>query len=221
MIAGRRALQVRIQPRYPGNPSKQSWLDLATGIPLRSNLYDRAGRLISYSEFRQFTPRRSLPRTLFLVPTEVASAELPNVNCKTHSASRQSPGAADGLRVSEARAPHFSPAERLSFDPALPRYLPRGYVLSRLSRTYVDGTAIVRAHFTDGLNNVSLVQWRGRRDPEDGSRERFWGPGDRIRWSSGATRAMLAGDLAAAELKRIAGSIPSPRPSAGSLVTRN
>src|SRR5262249_311304 len=36
VVAGRRVLRVMIEPRFPGNPRKHSWLDLATGVALRS-----------------------------------------------------------------------------------------------------------------------------------------------------------------------------------------
>jgi outer membrane lipoprotein-sorting protein len=214
-IAGRRALMVRVEPRYPGNPHKQAWLDVATGITLRADLYDSSGRLVSRSEFLKFDPERSLPATLFQVPEgtpQMADAGRDRRTTERIQRARLNPGV--------WRLPSAISEGRLSFDPALPRYLPPGYVLDRLTRTRANGTEVAWAVFTDGLNTLSLVQWRGPREPPDGGRERFWGPGDRIRWNIGPINAMLAGDLAPAELKRIAGSIRSPRQGAGSLVTR-
>jgi len=77
-VAGRRALRVRIDPRFPGNPHKQAWLDLATGITLRADLYDSSGRLVSRSEFLEFHPQRSLPASLFAVPD--AGRQAPGVS---------------------------------------------------------------------------------------------------------------------------------------------
>jgi hypothetical protein len=207
-VAGRRALMVRVEPRFPGNPHKQAWLDIATGITLRADLYDSSGRLVSRSEFLKFDPERSLPASLFQVPDG------------TPQTADAGPDRRTPERLQRARLNPGTPEARLSFDPALPHYLPPGYVLTRLTRTRAEGTEVAWALFTDGLNTVSLVQWRGPREPRDGGRERFWGPGDRLRWNIGPINAMLAGDLAAAELKRIAGSIRSPRQGAGSLVTR-
>jgi negative regulator of sigma E activity len=206
---------IRVEPRFPGNPRKHAWLDLASGVTLRTELYDSSGHLVSRSEFLQFSPQRSLPASLFAVP---------DVSRQTDDATRDRRAAVGSQPARSSpgiwRLTAGVSEGRLSFEPALPRYLPRGYVLGRLTRTHTDGTEVAWALFTDGLNTLSLVQWRGRREPPDGGRERFWGPGDRIRWSIGPINAMLAGDLAAAELKRIAGSIGPPRSRLGSLVTR-
>ena len=229
-VAGRRALRLRIDPRFPGNPHKQAWLDLATGITLRADLYDSSGRLVSRSEFLEFHPQRSLPASLFAVPD--AGRQAPGVS-SAQQTEREAPterpsvsvGGGGAKRGAGPRARSGSMTsgvspERVSFDPALPRYLPRGYVRDRITRTRSDGTEVARALFTDGLNTLSLLEWRGPREPEEGGRERFWGPGDRVRWNNGPIHAMLSGDLAAAELKRIAGSIGLPRARLGALVTR-
>ena len=79
---------------------------------------------------------------------------------------------------------------------------------------------MVRALYTDGLNTLSLIEWRGARSPEDRDRERFWGPGDRIRWTLAPTHVTLSGDLPAAELHRIAASVRLPGSSSRSLICR-
>jgi outer membrane lipoprotein-sorting protein len=181
-VAGRLALQIRIVPRYPGNPRKQTWLDLATGIALRSDLYDHRGNLVSTAGFRHFRTETCLPPALF-----------------------QAPGAA-GPASSEAASP-----PRLSFEVMLPRYVPRGYVLDRISRSREGGTEVARARFTDGLNVLSLVQWKGRRDPEERDSQRFWAPGERVRRSIGPLSVLLAGDLGGVELRRISASLRPPQ----------
>jgi outer membrane lipoprotein-sorting protein len=202
MIAGRRALQIRIEPRFPGSPRKQTWLDAATGITLRSDLYDRMGRLVSRSEFLQFVPERTLPASLFAVP--VSSAE---GNIRLHG-----PG-------SWAQETAGSPP-LLALEPALPHYLPRGFVLDRVTRLHSAGSEVVRVIFTDGLNTLLLVEWEGPHEPEEGNRARFWSPGERHQWMLGPMHAMLAGDLPAAELERVAGSVRPPRLPSSSVVTR-
>jgi hypothetical protein len=192
-IAGRRVLQVRIEPRYPGNPRKCSWLDLSTGIALRSDLYDRSGHRVSTSEFLQFEPRASLPPYLFQPPAG---------------------GAPEPVEAGEAR---------FSNDPALPRRLPRGYVLDRLTRTRRGGAEIVRARYTDGLNVLSLTHWRGPGGPGgpgDPGNERFRTPGEQLRWTRGDLTIVLAGDLDRAELRRIAASVRAPYRAPGALVSR-
>jgi negative regulator of sigma E activity len=114
----------------------------------------------------------------------------------------------------------FATQERLSFQPALPCYLPRGYVLDRVTRSQVGTTEVVRTLYTDGLNTLSLVEWRGSRDPEDWGRERFWGPGDRVHRALGTINLTLCGDLPAAELRRIAGSIGVSKGLSRPLITR-
>jgi hypothetical protein len=118
------------------------------------------------------------------------------------------------------RTAGYSTDERLSFQPALPRYLPRGYVLDRVVRTRAKGAELMRALYTDGLNTVAVVEWKGPRNPEDRGRERFWGPGDRLRRTLGTINATLSGDLGADELRRIAASIRAPRNSPSALITR-
>jgi hypothetical protein len=93
-------------------------------------------------------------------------------------------------------------------------------LLDRLTRSRRGGVEVVRARFTDGLNVLSLVQWKGGQDPGDRSSERFWGPGERVRWRLGSLAATLAGDLSGTELRRIVASIRSPQSAAGSLVSR-
>ncbi len=204
-VAGRRALQVRVEPRYPESPRKRTWLDLATGIALRADLYDRSGHLVSRSEFLSFTPERALPASLFAVPSH-----------STEGARELQHAASSRTEETATRSPS-SPA---SFNPELPHWLPRGFVLDRVTRSRSDGSDVVRALYTDGLNTLLLVQWLGQHEPEEGRRARFWGPGERHRWSLGPVHAMLAGDLPTAELERIAGSVRPPRLRSGSLVTR-
>jgi len=204
IVAGRRALQVDVEPRYPGNPRKRVWLDLATGIALRTDLYNSTGRLVSRSEFLQFAPERKLTPSLFTVPQPSggmsAMARL-----------------GDGHR---AWTVYSSTHERLSFPPALPRYLPRGYVLDRVVRTRAEGTELMRALFTDGLNTLALEMWRGPRTPEERGRERFWSPGDRIHWIAGTLNVTLSGDIGPTELRRVANSVRVPGAGSGAQITR-
>jgi negative regulator of sigma E activity len=201
-VAGRRALQVRIEPRLPYGPRKETWLDLATGISLRSDLYARSGRLVSRSEFLEFRPERTLASSLFTVP--VTSAWRGRVHGGAHSWTEQTAV--------------LSPSPPLAF--ASPHYLPRGFALDRVTRLRSDGSDVVRALFTDGLNTLLLVEWQGPREPEEGRRARFWGPGERHQWTLGPMHALLAGDLPASELERIAGSVRPSQGRPGSLVTR-
>jgi hypothetical protein len=180
VIAGRRVLRILIEPRFPGNPRKHSWLDLATGVALRSDLYNNKGCLVSTSAFLEFRPQRSLPSSLFSIPA----------------------GSAMATREVKERTD-----EHLSFEPALPRFLPRGYVLDRIDRSLENGKEVAQAHYTDGLNSLSLIQWRGSQEPKGEERERFWAPGERINWKLGSVSVMLAGDLNPAELRRVAQSI--------------
>ena len=189
-VAGRLALQIRIEPRFPGNPRKHSWLDVATGIALRSDLYDSSGRLVSTTEFRTFRREPCLPPSLFQVPAKAAAID-------------------DDRRD-----------DNLSFEPALPQWLPRGYVLDRVTRRRRGRLEVVRARYTDGLNVLSLVQWRGGPEPGDRGGERFWRPGERLRCSAGSLSVTLSGDLSPADLRRVTASIRSPRPPESSFVTR-
>jgi outer membrane lipoprotein-sorting protein len=188
-VAARRARRIRIEPRHAGNPSKRTWLDLETGVPLRSELFASSGRRVSTMQYLEFRPERSLPAQLFQVPEGASASSL--------------------IQHPESGV---QSAVRLSFEPAQPRYLPRGYVLDRESRSRRDGVEMSRARYTDGLNVLSLVQWRGPLEGEpDAGREQFWSAGEQIHWSRAGIRATLSGDLEARELRRIVDSIPVPR----------
>lgn len=212
-VAGRPALLVLVEPRFPGNPRKHAWLDLATGITLRAELYDSMGRLVSRSEFLRFHPESSLPAALFSVPQGSIDAGPAEEQHDRRPEELDKGGWR--LTVNGSRS-----SSRPSFAPVLPRHLPPGYVLDRLTQGQVDGSEVVWALFTDGLNTLSLVQWCGPREPPDGGRGRFWGPGDRLHWSLGPVNGLLAGDLDTAELKRIVASLQRPRGNGRSLVTR-
>ena len=93
-------------------------------------------------------------------------------------------------------------------------------MLDRVVRTRGEGTELMRALFTDGLNTLALEMWRGPRTPEERGRERFWGPGDRIHWTAGTLNVTLSGDIGPTELRRVANSVPVPGAGSGAQITR-
>jgi outer membrane lipoprotein-sorting protein len=68
MVAGRRVLQLLIEPRHPGNPSKRIWIDPSCRMTLREEVRNSEGRLIASSAFEQFELVQ-VPASLFEPPT--------------------------------------------------------------------------------------------------------------------------------------------------------
>jgi outer membrane lipoprotein-sorting protein len=73
-VAGRRVIQLVIEPRYSGNPSKRIWIDPTCRMALKEEVRDHQGRLIAASAFEQFELVRDLPATLFQPPAATGPA---------------------------------------------------------------------------------------------------------------------------------------------------
>jgi negative regulator of sigma E activity len=73
MVAGRRVVQLAIEPRHPGNPSKRVWIDPSCRMTLREEVRDYQGRLLASSIFEQFELVRELSSGLFEPPTTAAT----------------------------------------------------------------------------------------------------------------------------------------------------
>jgi outer membrane lipoprotein-sorting protein len=77
MVAGRRVIQLVIEPRRPGNPSKRVWIDPGTRMTLREEVRDEAGRLIASSAFEQIELVREMSPSLFDPPAVAATRAAP------------------------------------------------------------------------------------------------------------------------------------------------
>lgn len=74
-VAGRRVIQLVIEPRHPGNPSKRIWIDPVYRMALKEEVRDYQGRMIAASAFEQFELSPNLPTALFEPPTAAVAAD--------------------------------------------------------------------------------------------------------------------------------------------------
>jgi outer membrane lipoprotein-sorting protein len=77
VVAGRRVVRLSIEPRHPGNPEKQVWIDPTCQMVLREEVRDYAGRVVASSRFEHFELVRELPASLFEPPTAPAEHSHP------------------------------------------------------------------------------------------------------------------------------------------------
>jgi negative regulator of sigma E activity len=68
-VAGRRVVELVIEPRHQGNPTKRVWIDPTCRMALREEVRDSQGRLLAASEFERFEQVRELPAGLFEPPS--------------------------------------------------------------------------------------------------------------------------------------------------------
>lgn len=179
---GRPAWQETADPRHPGNPSRVTFYDRSTGAVLKQEDRDRDGRLMVRREATRFE--------------EVPFSE------------KEYKRLAETLRTKGHDVPHFtSPAQArraLGFSPAVPSYLPEGYVSLgvRVSRRRA---RTAHAMFSDGIGIISLyaqeVPWWARRNSAPKA-------GAVIEWEHAGIHYVLVGDVPPAELGRVAQSMP-------------
>jgi len=129
IIAKRSCLGVKLAPRYPGNPYQVVWIDKATRLVLKTQMFDHQGRLTVESEYEtidfhaKFTPR------CFQPPLEARIQARPEVQ------------------------PHFRLVE-----PA-PKAIPPGYQRVQLSAwKSPEGQEFAITRYSNGLNTLSLIQ---------------------------------------------------------------
>lgn len=129
-IAGRKCVMVSIEPRYPGNPRKLVWLDVKTGLPLKTEVYTPGGD-IERSIFLniQFNPR--LTAGVFRLPANAIRDESPEV--------------APDFDIVDVRESGYPPGYRL---------------VETSVRLVPDGHVVAFQRFSDGLNTLTLLESR-------------------------------------------------------------
>jgi negative regulator of sigma E activity len=137
-IAGRKCVMVLIEPRYPGNPSKRVWLDLKTGLPLKTLVYNQYGQPTEQTIFVriQYNPR--LSPYAFYPPDRARHTLWPEVR--------------PNFKLVQIPKSHLPPGYRL--------------VEQSVRRVYDHtGKHIVSFHrYTDGLNTLTLLASRTHPD---------------------------------------------------------
>lgn len=127
-IAKRPAHIVKLLPKKPGNPSETIWIDTVTYLPLRSELRNSAGALISVSAFRDivFNPKNIRPS---LFASENIGTPIPR-----------------------------PPIGDLGFKVVMPGYLPRGYELVRVANIRIGTGLAAHLMYSNGVNSISIFE---------------------------------------------------------------
>ena len=200
IMLGRKAIPVMITPRQTYNPSRRLWLEPETGIILKDQFFAPDGRVRSSSVYMSLS-QAVQPANLFKVPREATEPD---------------------LFGPASFSPRGSPAEveRESGRPVLlPAHVPSGFrpVLYGIMHTG-SGRKMPAVRYSDGLAAFTLFQ-RGW-GAGNGAGRRGRGPGGGncvgqsglqqsvVTISGQRSNYILMGDIAMAELERIARSLP-------------
>ncbi len=200
-VAGRGSVIVEVRaPRTPSTPTRRFWIDRETGLRLRTEGVDAAGRVLSSSYYT----------TLNLAPVfapDDFTPPVPGNGIPTASGTVPTTGQRRRFNtVAEARQAGFVVVE--------PTYLPPGYALRLIEATANDSHLALR--YANGLNTFSLTILRDGIPPRvrpflrsDGS---AYVPGPQgknglfVR-GTGNSAYLVLGDLPEAELRRIAAGV--------------
>ena len=202
-IAGRRSRALEFTPRFAGSrPRRVVWVDAATSLILRTEVYGTNNRLGWLSAFEELEYRPLIDATAFMRP-----------------------GPPDVTVVEAAAEPCLEPdeAERIAGLPmGLPAYLPQGFdrqcIRARRQRDYGE----IQVVFGDGLSLLSLFASTSFRDPAGGRKDASavsvghatgrWhdlGLVTGISWRAPWAHMALLGEVSRTEMHRIAGSVRS------------
>lgn len=133
-IAGRKCVMVSIEPRYPGNPRKLVWLDVKTGLPLKTEVYTPGGD-VERSIFLNIQFRPRLNTSLFRLPPNAVRDESPVVSAD--------------FEVVEVLESGYPPGYRL---------------VETSVRRVAGGHVVAFQRFSDGLNTLTLLESRTHPD---------------------------------------------------------
>ena len=204
-IAGRRSQVLEFTPRLAGSrPRRVVWVDAATALILRTEVYGTNNRLAWLSVFEELEYRPSFD-----------------------AASFTRPGPPDVTVIESGAETCLEPAaaERLAGIPmALPAYLPAGFdrqcIRARRQRDYGE----IQVVFGDGLSVLSLFESTSFNEPEAdagphssvavGHATGRWhdlGIVTGISWNAPWGHMALLGELSRSEMHKVAGSV-SARP---------
>jgi outer membrane lipoprotein-sorting protein len=143
-VAGRKAFVLSVEPKHAGNPRKVVWIDSATGLALRTQLFDSNGDLSEESAFQEIDFHPIFAPGLFEVTGAPPTPSPP-------------PPAEPDFTL---RRPEYVP----------PGYL----LVSTATWRERGGRIMAHFRYTDGLNTLSLFERRAdsesRRGPGWGGR---------------------------------------------------
>ncbi|MBO9542116.1 hypothetical protein J7643_16130 [bacterium] len=199
-ILGRPTRIVEIVPLHPERPRQRLWMDVTTGLPLRTEHLSPKGLVLDRSEFRSI--QINAPMT-----AEAFEFTLPSRAKVTSSVQVLASGKElDDLQV------------ELPFSPQLPSYLPAGFEVLDVQVFERKGVRSVHWRLSDGLGMLSLFQATRESMPAkpesarevaiDGARGYVMGHGAHrmLCWEVPTGTYSLVGDLGETELTKIASS---------------
>lgn len=206
MLVGQEHLLARqvdvllLKPRADSGPSRKLWVDRRTGLILRSEQYNSAGKLVSRSAYISVNWQDIPNNSLFDVPEDWKQVTSP-VQSERHR---------DKAELSS----------RLGFTVREPSYVPSGFVLDGFHLVHhsnIQASAHIR--YVDGLNSISIFQHRfppgrgrgfqwGRRMGSQNSIARFTSAGENMLVKEGrGIRIVVVGDLPTSELQKVMDSL--------------
>jgi sigma-E factor negative regulatory protein RseB len=145
-VAGRPAVVVEAR-RADGTVAARLWLDRSTGLVLRREVYDAAGRTVQSAGFLRLALDGDRPA---LDGDRLADS-------------------AGGSTEAASWTESVDPAALRSWRErgwACPEALPDGLTLVGARRGQADGVDVLQLFYSDGLTTLSLFQQRGRLDPD-------------------------------------------------------
>lgn len=199
-LLGRQTDVVTLQPKQGSGPSRKLWIDRATGVVLRTEQYNSAGKLVSRSLFLSLDWKASPADSLFAIPEGWRQVNAP--------------------LQSEQHWEKEELSRRLRFTIREPGYVPPGFVLDGF-HLVVRPNAQPSAHirYVDGLNSISIFEHRcppgrgrgfqwGRRMGRRGNCEFFTSnEGNVLVKEVGGIRFIVVGDLPESELQKVIDSL--------------
>lgn len=199
-VARRECIKVLLKPKNNDRPSRQLCLDAAHGLPLRTEIYDLSGKLVTVSSFSEiaFSPAFPNRHFMLMVPKNTQVIEMQEIpNLTLVSASRL-----------------------LGAPVALPAYVPPGYVLREVSLIGKEGPFKVQLAYGDGLTTLSIFQnlQKGPLQPQNmrkvslaGGNEGYlkrYGQTSLLVFNYKNSTVTLIGEVSPEEMAKIAGSFP-------------
>jgi outer membrane lipoprotein-sorting protein len=200
-IAGRPSFLVEFAPRQPGTrPLRRVWVDVETGLVLRTEIYSSENRLSWLSAFEQIEYRSTARPDDFQPP----------------------PGVPEVPAAEEERCIAPRDAELASGIPVrFPRYLPAGFAQTCIHARRHHDYGEVQVLYSDGLSLLSLFESTHFREPGGGGREletpvgvgqlpgRWYDLGlvTALAWGRPGAYFALLGELSRDELLKVGASI--------------
>jgi len=194
-LVGREAYVIKLEPRYPGNPSRKIWVDMEYPLILRTEKYGPDSVMSSVSFYNQIEFFPQLSEDLFEldIAPNVAKVELP---------------------VSGKLIPLDELEQEANFPIPVPGFVPPGYVIEGGLLSLYKAFPAAHIRLTDGLNTISYFVSprisRDRREEDNVSTMSDASGAKVLRWSRQGHDFTLVGEVDESLLIRMAQSVSAP-----------